>query len=120
MIIILNDKNFTLFAAKNYVNPRVLDVEEFNEDVMRFKYLVRLLNKYKNKGELQERLILNHLTIIHNVFSIEAANEMCFFKVKEPLWPALKTFLLFLNVIKEDDYSTIPIDPYVVKKLQSL
>ena len=67
----LTEKNFVLFAARNYINPRVLDPEEFEEDLTRFKYLKRLFSRYKDKQELQERLILNHLTVIHNVFGIQ-------------------------------------------------
>lgn len=116
----LTEKNFSLFAAKNYINPRCLDPEEFEEDLIRFKYLKRLFSRYKNKGELQERLILNHLTVIHNVFSISAANDMCFFKIEQAMWPALKAFLIYLSVISSDSYQMIPLDMTVIKKLQKL
>lgn len=116
----LTEKNFNLFAARNYINPRILDPEEFEEDLIRFKYLKRLFSRYKDKQELQERLILNHLTVIHNVFSREEATEMCFFKIDEMLWPALKTFLLYLNLIRPDEHAMIPTDLYVTKKLQHL
>lgn len=116
----LTEKNFALFAAKNYINPRCLDPEEFEEDLTRFKYLKRLFSRYKDKQELQERLILNHLTVIHNVFGIKAATEMCFFKIDQEVWPALKTFLLYLNLLHETDHVMIPTDLVVVKKLQKL
>jgi hypothetical protein len=116
----LTEKNFSLYAAKNYINPRCLDPEEFEEDLTRFKYLKRLFSRYKDKQELQERLILNHLTVIHNVFGIKAATEMCFFKIDQEVWPALKTFLLYLNLLHETDHVMIPTDLVVVKKLQKL
>ena len=116
----LNEKNFVLYAARNYTNPRCLDPEEFEEDLTRFKYLKRLFSRYKDKHELQERLILNHLTVIHNVFGIRAATEMCFFKIDHAVWPALKTFLLYLNLLHPDDYLLIPTDPIVIKSLQKL
>ena len=116
----LTEKNFALFAARNYINPRVLDPEEFDEDLTRFKYLKRLFSRYKDKQELQERLILNHLTVIHNVFGIKAATEMCFFKIDKAVWPALKTFLIYLNLLHDDDYVLIPTDLAVTKKLQKL
>lgn len=116
----LTEKNFYLYAAKNYSNPRCLDPKEFEEDLTRFKYLKRLFSRYKTKGELQERLILNHLTILHNIFPVKAANEMCFFKIDSSLWPVLKTFLLYLNLIPSDMYTMIPIDIVVAKKLQKL
>lgn len=116
----INEKNFSLFAAKHYINPRILDYEEFKEDLIRFKYLKRLLNRYKEKKDLQERLILNHLVVIHNVFSLPEATEMCFFKIDESLWPTLKTFLLYLNLLPREGYESIPIDIIAAKKLQKL
>jgi hypothetical protein len=117
----LCEKNFNLFAARHYINPRLLDVKEFEEDLTRFKYLKRLFSRYKEKGELQERLILNHLIVIHNVFSIDAATEMCFFKIDHSLWPTLKTFLLFLNLLPpNNEYEMIPIDLSVALKLKNL
>lgn len=116
----LNERNFTLYAARNYINPRVLDPEEFEEDIIRFKYLKRLFKRYKEKHELQERLILNHLTVIHNVFRKGVATEMCFFKTDPAMWPALKTFLLYLNLLPLNEYEMIPADLYVVKQLQIL
>ena len=116
----LSERNFTLYAARNYINPRVLDPEEFEEDLIRFKYLKRPFSRYKEKSELQERLILNHLTVIHNVFELSAATEMCFFKIEPSLWPALKTFLLYLNLLPLDSYNSIPSDLFVTRQLQKL
>jgi hypothetical protein len=116
----LNASNFNLYAAQNYTNPRVLDVDEFYEDLYRFKYLKKLFTKYENGNGLHERLILNHLILIYNVFGMEAATNMCFFKINEKSWPALKTFILFLSYIKEEDFINIPSDLYVAKKLQNL
>lgn len=116
----LTEKNFLLYAANNYNYPRCLDVKEFHEDLNRLKYIKKLLNKYQEKSILQERLILNHLIIIHNVFNISAATRMCFFKIKETHWPTLKTFLLYLNYIPEDQYLNIPIDLRVARVLQKL
>lgn len=116
----ITEKNFSLFAAKNYINPRLLDPDEFDEDLIRFKYLRRLFNRYKEKGELQERLILNHLVVIHNVFEMNSATEMCFFKIEADMWPMLKTFLLYLNLLPIDGYESIPVDLFIVKKLQTI
>jgi len=116
----LTDKNFLLYAANNYVNPRCLDIKEFHEDINRFKYVKKLLKKYKEKSILQERLILNHLIIIHNVFGVCAATRMSFFMINEIHWPTLKTFLLYLNYIPEGEYVNIPIDICVARALQKL
>ena len=70
----LTNKNFELFAAHHYNNPECMDVDEFKEDLSRFKYLKRLLRRYEVDHDPQYRLILNHLIVIYNVFGIEAAN----------------------------------------------
>ena len=114
----LTEKNFELYAAKHYNNPRCLDIQEFYDDVSRFKYLKRLFGRYKEKGELQERLILNHLITIHNIFYVDAARAMCFHKINETMWPVLKTFLLYLNYLPEEGYNDIPIDLFVARRLQ--
>jgi hypothetical protein len=116
----LNDKNFNIYAARHYNNPNCLDVDDFYGDVDRFKYLKKLFNKYNKKKILQERLILNHLIIIYNVFAVSAASQMCFYKLNEEHWPALKTFLLYLNYIHPDEYMNIPSDLYITKKLQQI
>jgi hypothetical protein len=116
----LTDKTFLIFAARHYANPCCADVKEFYEDIARFKYLKKLLKRYKDKSELQERLILNHIIIIHNSFGISAGVRMCFFKIPEEYWPALKTFLLYLNYIYIEEYINIPSDMYVARKLQQI
>lgn len=116
----LNEENFILFAAKNYDNPQCLDAEEFYEDIARFKYLKRLFRKYETTRVLQERLILNHLVILGNVFHVSAATKMLFYKIEEEHWSYLKPFLIFLNFIGESDYVNIPLDKYIVDKLRQI
>jgi hypothetical protein len=116
----LNNDNFELYAAKHYRNSACIDVQEFYDDISRFKYVVRLLRKYRDSGKLQERLILNHIITIYNVFEIAAANRMIFHRVDINLWPALKTFLLYLNYLPENVYQNINIDLNIAKKLKDL
>lgn len=116
----LTDKNFLVYAAKHYNNPRCLDIKEFHADLAHLKYIKKLFKKYQDKGILQERLILNHLIIFHNMFYPEAATRMCFNRVNEHSWPALKTFLLYLNYIPEGEYINIPIDLYTARTLQRI
>lgn len=116
----LTEENFELFAAKHYNNPQCVDIEEFHEDLARFKYLKRLLRKYIQSGELQERLVLNHLIIIYNVFGIEAANRMVFHRIEDELWPALKTFLIYLNYLPENEKVEIPIDMKIANILRKI
>ena len=78
----IQESNFMLYAAKNYSNPQCYDIIEFEEDLKRFKYIKRLLNKYIEYGELKERLILNHIISLNNVFGPTAATKMMFFKLQ--------------------------------------
>jgi hypothetical protein len=116
----LNNKNFLLFAAKNYQNSQCMTQEEFEDDLQRFKYLKRLFNRYEVNSELSERLILNHLIVLYNVFGIKAANHMMFYKIEEKNWPVLKTFLVYLNYLPEDQYIEVPLDPIVVEALRKI
>jgi hypothetical protein len=96
----LNDNNFLLFAIKNYCNPQAVTKEDFDRDLNHFKYIKRLLKKYKNGGELKTHLILNHFIVIYNIFD-DAATPMLFFKLDEELWSYVKTFIVFLNRLPE-------------------
>ena len=95
-MIELNDDNFLIFAIKNYQNPSCTGMAELEDDLKRFKYLKRLLNRYEKTGEPNERLIINHLILLYNVFG-RATTEMLFYKLEEKYWSNLKTYLVFLN-----------------------
>jgi hypothetical protein len=116
----LTEENFELFAAKHYDNKQCIDVQEFKEDLNRFKYIKRLLTRYELSEDLQERLILNHLIIIYNVFGIEAANKMIWFKIKKSQWHIIKPFLVLLNYLPESEKLNVAMDPYVVERLRKL
>ena len=92
----LNGDNFLLFAIKNYENPQAVTKEDFDKDLNHFKYIKRLLKRYKNTGELKTHLLLNHFIILYNIFG-EATTPMLFFKIERDLWESLKTFVVFLN-----------------------
>jgi len=85
-----------LYAAAKYDNPQCYDTDEFYDDLKRFKYLKRLLNRYKETGELKERLILNHITVIYNVFGPTPATRLLFFKL-EGYYDLLKPFLVLMG-----------------------
>lgn len=116
----LTNSNFSAYASRYYDNRQCTSMEEFQDDMQRFKYLKRLFKRYSTSGDLQERLILNHIIVIYNVFGIEAATKMIFFKVEDQHWPALKTFLVYLNYLKEDMYIDVPLDPVIVKVLRGI
>jgi hypothetical protein len=96
----LDDSNFILYAAANYDNPQCYDTDEFYDDLKRFKYLKRLLNRYRETGELKERLILNHLTVIYNVFGSTPATRLLFFKL-DGNYDLLKPFLVLMGLMPD-------------------
>ena len=96
----LNEDNYLIFAIKFYDNPQAITMEDFQSDLKRIRYVKRLLKKYKNTGELKTHLILNHLIILFNVFS-DATVPSLFYNLERELWPAIKSFLLFLNRFPE-------------------
>jgi hypothetical protein len=96
----LDESNFLLYAAKHYENAQCYDTIEFYDDLKRFKYIKRLFNRYVEEGDLKERLILNHIIVLNNVFGAEPTARMLFLKCKG-MEEYLKPFLLFLNILPE-------------------
>ena len=118
----LNEDNFLLFAIKNYENPQAVTKEDFDKDLNHFKYIKRLLKRYKNTGELKIPLLINHFIVLYNIFG-EAATPMLFFKIEKELWSITKTFILFLNKIPEYPkcyLHDIPVDLDCLKELQKI
>ena len=97
----LNEKNFLLYAMKEYDNPQCVQVEEFYDDLKKVKYIKRLFNQYLNEGVLKERLLLNHIIVFYNVFPVRSATRILFLKIEEEFWPILKTFLVYLSYMSE-------------------
>ena len=118
----LTKDNIVMYAIRHYDNPQCTSTEEFYEDIRRFRYLKRLLKRYKNTGVLKTHLILNHLTVLFNVFG-EASVPLLFYNLEEDLWPAIKSFLIFLNRIPEYPKSHIhgiPEDQTCIDELNSV
>jgi hypothetical protein len=115
----LTEENFTLFAMKHYDNPHCRGVTEFNDDLKKFKYLKRLFRKYRTGGGLKERLILNHIIVIYNLFGVDAATNMLFFKIDKKYWPQLKSFLMYLNVMPPDNLM-VEVDQEVLQSLREI
>ena len=97
----LNEKNFLLYAMKEYDNPQCVQVEEFYDDLKKVKYIKRLFNQYLNEGVLKERLLLNHIIVFYNVFPVRSATRILFLKIEEKFWPILKTFLVYLSYMSD-------------------
>lgn len=124
----LNEQNYLLYAMKAYESPRCI-LSEFEEDLRHIKYIKRLFRKYKTTDILNERLILNHIICLSNVFGVDATVHLLFFRVNKKDYGLLKTFLLYLeympdiiigingkNIRTED----IPVDLSVAAILRSL
>ena len=113
----ITSDNVLLFAVKHYDNPQCEGEKEFYDDLKRFKYIKRLLRRYHETGVLKERLLLNHLIVLNNVFSPEAATTLLLYKIQPTYWPALKSFLIFLNTVRENELIEIHEDKKVLEIL---
>jgi len=116
----LTKNNLLIYAAQNYHNPQNIDGEEFMDDLKRFKYVKRLVNRYYQQNDLAERLILNHLIVIFNVFGHDAGVEILAMKIPLEQWKILKPFLIFLRIIKNEEITGIDMDKYVIEKLREI
>ena len=97
----LTDQNFVQMAMRHYDNPQCTSVAEFEEDLKRFMYIKKLFGRYKESGELRERLVINHLIVLHNVFGV-ITPDLLFFKTDKDYWNILATFLVYLNQMPEE------------------
>ena len=97
----LTDNNFLVYAMHHYDNPQCHSLAEFEEDMKRFLYLKKLLSRYKLNGELRERLILNHIIVLYNLFN-DAATNMLFHKIDKSCWDILITFLVYVERMPEE------------------
>ena len=123
----LNDDNFLIFAIKNYDNPNCSGMLDLQEDLKRFKYIKRLFKRYSKTGILTERLILNHIIVLYNVFG-SAATKLLFYKIEEEFWSQLKTFLVYLNympmkvigISSNRNLEDIPLDTTIINTLRKI
>ena len=121
----LTENNFLLFAMHHYDNPQCHSVVEFEEDMKRFLYLKKLFTRYSQNDELRERLILNHIIVLYNIFG-EAATTMLFYKLEEKYWRSLVTFLVYLDRMPEEisqygiRLSEVELDETVIKALRKI
>lgn len=117
-MMVLNEDTFFIFAVKHYDNPSCMGIEELNEDLKRFVYLRRLMTRYKNTGELNDNLILNHLIVLYNVFD-QAATDMLVYKLRD-LLSYTKPFLIFLNRMEENELPDVIMDQGIIEKLRKI
>ena len=112
--------NVVMYAIRHYNNPQCEGEKEFEDDLKRFKYIKRLLRKHYDTGILKERLLLNHLIVLTNVFGTTACVTLLLYKIQEEYWPTLKSFLLFLNILMSDELPEVIKDEKVYKVLKEL
>ena len=118
----LNDDNYLLFAVKFYDNPHAVTRGDFEDDLKKIKYVKRLLRRYQNTNVLKTHLILNHLTVLFNVFG-DAAVPLLFFNLERDLWSSIKSFLVFLNKLPEfprSEIDDIALDQYCLDQLENI
>tara|TARA_B100002019_G_scaffold269197_1_gene261796 strand:- start:41 stop:421 length:381 start_codon:yes stop_codon:yes gene_type:complete len=106
LITELNEENFLIFAIKNYENPQAVTREDFDKDLSRFRYIKRLLKRYKTTGDLKVHLLVNHFIILYNIFG-DATTPMLFYKIDKNLWSAIKSFVVFLNKLPDYPHTYI-------------
>ena len=116
---ILTPETIDLFALRHYDN-RGASKEEFEDDLKRFKYLKRLFRKYDTSKEFKSRLIINHIIILANVFGVDAATTLLFFKIDKEHWYLLKTILIFLDYMPEDEMIDLDTDQNVMEELKRI
>ena len=116
----LNDDNYLIFAIKHYDNPQAVTYEDFLNDMKKFKYVKRLLKRYKKSGDLKSHLLINHFIVLYNVFQ-DATTPLLFYKIEKDLWEPMKTFIMFLGKLPEHPksfISDIQVDIECLKQLQ--
>jgi len=107
-MLVITDDNFIIFAMKHYDNPSCKGLDEFKDDLKRFSYVKRLLKKHSAGDSLKERLIINHLIVLYNLFGVKPTTKMLFFKIEDGYKSKLKSFLIFLNVMPFDNMEVVP------------
>ena len=116
----ITSDNIIMFAIKHYDNPQCEGEREFHDDMKRFKYIKRLLRKHKDSGVLKERLLLNNVIVLNNLFGAEACVTLLLFKIQREYWSTLKSFLLFLNILRDDELKDIIESQEVLETLRKL
>ena len=116
----ITNENVMMFAIRHYNNPQCEGEKEFQDDLKRFKYIKSLLRKYYETNILKERLLLNHFIVLNNVFGADACATLLLFKIQKEYWSVLKSFLLYLNILKKDELEDVQEDDKVRKVLEEL
>ena len=117
---ILTSETIDIFAKRHYDNPADVNSQEFDDDMKRFKYLKRLFRKYDTSKDFKARLIVNHIIILGNVFGIDAATTLLFFKIDKEHWSMLKTILIFLNYMPDGELIDVEVNQDIMTELRKI
>ena len=120
MFVKITPANVMMYAMKHYNNPQGDNEKEFLDDMKRFKYIKRLLRKYQDNGPLKERLILNHIIVLNNVFGADACSTLLLFKLETSLWKYVKPFMELLNILPDGELKDIKNDEKVESILRNI
>lgn len=121
----ITEQTFLLIAMHHYDNTQCTSIAEFEEDLKRFSYLKRLFARYKENNDLKERLILNHIIVLYNLFGI-VTTELLFFKIDKEYWDILATFLVYLDRMPAEipefgvKLSELTLDDEIVETLRKI
>ena len=125
----LNKDTFSEYCSKNYDGGYIAGFSELDADLNRIKYIKKLITRHERNNDLKERLILNHIMVINNVFGSHAAARILYYKLHED-FHIIKPFLVLINIMPEWFYdindkpfvetATIPMDQKVVNALRKL
>ena len=115
----LNENNFLLFAIKHYDNPQCATKDDFYEDLKRFKYIKRLFKRYVKTGVLKTHLLLNHIIVVYNIFG-DAGTPLLFFKLESEYWSPLKSFMVYLDRMGDQDLTQVNVDEHCLEELKKI
>ena len=113
---VLSEENFTLFAVRHYNNCNCSGPEEFYSDLEKLQTIKKMLTRYHSSGQINERLFLNLVIIFFNVFELDAAKTILLYKINRNHWTYIKTVMVFLRFMKEDELPTISEDEQSLRK----
>jgi len=116
----ITSENVIMFAIKHYDNRQCGGEQEFFDDLKRIKYIKRLFKRYLDTGELRERLLINHFIVLKNMFGATPAITLLLFKLEKEYWSLLKTFLVFLNMLREGELTDIEVNDTILNKLKEI
>jgi len=116
----VTEENYLIVAAKHYSNSQCSSTEEFYEDLNRIKYIKRLINRYHETGDLSDRLLMNHIIVFCNVFTISIGIKLMALKLEHKYWSVIKPFLVKLQYVLPDDLTGIEMDSKVVQVLRNI